>query len=250
VPLQFASRRPSVIFFERFRAPTFTEPTFNPSIFQGQRVPSAIRNQAQGDIGHTYGGLYLQDHWRATKNLALNYGLRYQFETFPSKVLSNQSAEFDPRAGFAYSFGTKYNIVLRGGGGVFHGIIPMPLLACQIPSCGGTAGPYPGRPQEDAANSTTRLFAFASAPNITSIALADLLGGTYPDAAPLGFCPVGRSLDAASLGIRSLPDSTRTIRRLTESRPAWAWNFNLSVTPSWTSVFCARKACILAASST
>jgi len=80
--------------------------------------------------------------------------------------------------------------VLRGGAGIFHGMIPMPLLACQQPSCGGTAGPYPGT-NGDALNSTTRLFAFASAPNITSIALADILGGTYPDAAPLGFCPGG-----------------------------------------------------------
>jgi hypothetical protein len=190
-PFSLQAGAPQVIFFERFKAPNFTEPSFNPSIFQGQRVPSAIRNQAQGDIGHTYGGLYLQDHWRATKDLSLNYGLRYQFETFPSQVLNNQAAEFDPRAGFAYSFGTKYNIVLRGGGGIFHGVIPMPLLACQQPSCGGTGGPYPGRPQENALNSTTRLFAFASAPNITSIALTDLLGGVYPDAAPLGFCPGG-----------------------------------------------------------
>src|SRR6266700_6100457 len=190
-PFSLQAGAPQVIFFERFKSPTFTEPSFNPSIFQGQRVPSAIRKQAQGDIVHTYGGLYLQDHWRATKALSLNYGLRYQFETFPAQVLNNQSAEFDPRAGFAYCFVTKYNIVLRGGGGIFHGVIPMPLLACQQPSCGGTAGPYPGRPQENALNSTTRLFAFASAPNITSIALTDLLAGSYPDAAPLGFCPGG-----------------------------------------------------------
>ena len=45
----------------------------------------------------------------------MNYGLRYQFETFPSAALNNPMAEFDPRAGFAYNFGTKYNIVLRGG---------------------------------------------------------------------------------------------------------------------------------------
>lgn len=189
-PFSLQAGSPQVIFFERFKAPAFTEPTFNPSVFQGRRISSAVRNQAQGDIGHTYGGLFLQDHWRPTDHLSLNYGLRYQFETFPSQVLNNPS-EFDPRAGFAYSFGTKYNIVLRGGAGLFHGTIPMPLLACQAPSCGGTAGPYPGRPNENALNATTRLFAFASAPNITSIALNGLLGGTYPDAAPLGFCPGG-----------------------------------------------------------
>jgi hypothetical protein len=190
-PFSLQAGAPQVIFFERFKAPTFTEPTFNTSVFQGQRISSAVRNQAEGEIGHTYGGLYLQDHWRATDHLALNYGLRYQFETFPAKALNSPMAEFDPRAGFAYNFGTKYNIVLRGGGGIFHGTIPMPLLACQQPSCGGTAGAYPGRPNENALNATTRLFAFASAPNITSIALSNLLGGTYPDAAPLGFCPGG-----------------------------------------------------------
>ncbi|HKV92746.1 MAG TPA: carboxypeptidase regulatory-like domain-containing protein [Candidatus Angelobacter sp.] len=190
-PFSLQAGAPQVLFFERFSAPNFTEPTLNPSVFAGQRIPSAISNQAKGTIGHTYTGFYLQDHWRPTNNLALNYGLRYQFETFPSQVLDNPMNEFDPRAGFAYSLGTKYNIVLRGGAGLFHGIIPMPLLACQIPSCGGTTGTYPGRPDENAQNAATRLFAFASAPNITSIALADILGGTYPDAAPLGFCPGG-----------------------------------------------------------
>ena len=94
-------------------------------------------------------------------------------------------------AGSSYSFGTRYNIVLRGGAASMHGTIAVPLLACQQPSCGGTAGPFPGRPNEDSLNSTTRLFAFASAPNITSIAMADMLGGAFPDAAPLGFCPGG-----------------------------------------------------------
>jgi hypothetical protein len=190
-PFSLQAAAPEVFYFERFKAPTFTEPSFNASVFSGQRIPSSVSNQAKGTIGHTYAGFYLQDSWRANANLTLNYGLRYQLETFPSQALNDQVKQFDPRAGFAYNFGTKYNIVVRGGGGLFHGIIPMSLLACQQPSCGGTAGPYPGRPNEDALNATTRLFAFFSAPNITSIALTDILAGTYPDAAPLGFCPGG-----------------------------------------------------------
>jgi len=190
-PFSLQAGAPSVIFFERFRAPNFTEPNFNPSVLQGQRISSAVRNQAEGETPHNYGGLYLQHTWQARNNLSLNYGLRYQFETFPANVLNGPKAEFDPRGGFAYSFGGKYNVVLRGGAGLFHGIIPMPLLACQAPSCGGTTGTFPGHPNENALNATTRLFAFASAPNITQIALASMLGGTYPDAAPLGFCPGG-----------------------------------------------------------
>jgi hypothetical protein len=189
-PFSLQAGAPQVLFFERFQAPNFTEPSFNPSVFQGQRIADSIRQQAQGEIPHNYGGLYLQDNWRPTDHLSMNLGLRYQFETFPAKFLNSPGREFDPRGGFSYSFGTRYNLVLRGGAGVYHGTIAVPLLACQIPSCGGTAGPFPGT-SEDSANSTTRLFAFASAPNITSIALSSMLGGTYPDAAPLGFCPGG-----------------------------------------------------------
>ena len=190
-PFSLQAGAPSVIFFERFKAPNFTEPNFNPSVFQGQRIPSAIRNQAQGETPHNYGGLYLQDTWQARSNLSMNLGLRYQFETFPANVLNGPKAEFDPRGGFAYNIGGKHNVVLRAGAGIFHGIIPMPLLACQAPSCGGTTGIFPGRTNENALNATTRLFAFASAPNITQIALSSMLAGVYPDAAPLGFCPGG-----------------------------------------------------------
>ncbi|MCU1256892.1 MAG: hypothetical protein JWM83_3191 [Candidatus Angelobacter sp.] len=180
-PFSLQAGAPSVIFFERFRAPNFTEPNFNPSVFQGQRISTAVRNQAEGETPHNYGGLYLQDTWHATSNLNLNLGLRYQFETFPANVLNGPKAEFDPRGGFAYNFGGKYNVVLRGGAGLFHGIIPMPLLACQSPSCGGTTGTFPGHPNENALNATTRLFAFASAPFITNLALTQMLSGNYPD---------------------------------------------------------------------
>src|SRR6185312_11845345 len=180
-PFSLEAVAPSVIFFERFQAPNFTEPTFDPAILQGQRISSAVRNQAEGDIGHNYGGLYAQDAWRPTNNFSLNYGLRFQYETFPSNILNNP-VEWDPRAGFSYHLGTKYNIVMRGGAGIFHGTIPMPLLACQEPSCGGTKGTFPGRTQENDLNATTRLFAFASAPFITNLALTQLLAGNYPDA--------------------------------------------------------------------
>src|SRR5437899_961236 len=187
-------QHPGVIFFERFNAstnPPFTEMSISPSAFQGNSIPAAIRNEAQGILDHSYDGLFIQDKWRATSRLTLNGGLRWEWETWPSNVLNTQWKNFDPRFGVAYNVGTKHNVVVRAGFGLFHGIIPAPLLACQRPSCGGTKGKYPGRPFEDSLDAKTRLFAFASGPNITSIALADMLGGTYPDAAPLGFCPGG-----------------------------------------------------------
>jgi len=55
-------------------------------------------------------------------------------------------------------------------------------LACQIPSCGGVIGKYPGRPFEDSLNAKTELFAFAGPPNLTALGLKALIqNGAYPD---------------------------------------------------------------------
>jgi len=178
---------PSVIFFERFQAPNFAEPTLAnfQQIYAGKAISSAVRNQAEGTINHTYNGLYIQDKWRATKDLTINYGLRWEFETWPSKALNNQYNNFDPRLGLAYRLGGNWNFTIRAGAGLFHGIIPSPLLGCQIPSCGGQNG-FPGHPELDALNSKTELFAYAGEAADTNAALQSLLlTGTYPDAAPV-----------------------------------------------------------------
>src|SRR3989454_1024315 len=80
---------PFVIFFERFdKASGFNEPAFDASVYRGTSVSSAVRNQAKGTLDHTYEGLYVEDKWRATNNLTLNYGLRWEGETWPSTALS------------------------------------------------------------------------------------------------------------------------------------------------------------------
>jgi carboxypeptidase family protein len=177
-------QHPNVIFFERFQAPNFNEQSLAnfASIYAGGRISSTVRNEALGSLNHTYNGLYIEDKWRATSNLTLNGGIRWEWETWPSNVLNTQWKNFDPRLGIAYKIGTKKNVVLRGGFGLFHGIIPAPLLACQIPSCGGTIGKYPNRPFEDSLNAKTELFAFASSPTITGLGLEGLMkDGAYPD---------------------------------------------------------------------
>src|SRR5208283_3111328 len=112
---------PYVIFFERFQAPNFDEPTLNTAIYQGSHFSSAIDKEASGQLNHTYNGLYVQDKWRATNKLTLNAGIRWEWETWPSGVLNTQWKNFDPRVGLAYQLGTKKNFVVRAGFGLFHG---------------------------------------------------------------------------------------------------------------------------------
>src|SRR5437764_5706383 len=177
---------PFVIFFERFdKASGFNETSFNPAVYQGSSISTAIRNQAKGTLDHTYEGLYLQDKWRATNSLAINFGLRWEGETWPAVALNNPLKNFDPRAGFSYALGGHSNFVIRGGAGLFHGQIPSPLLMCQIPSCGGLSK-YPGRENiQDDLNSNTRLSAFGADPFTNAAALSALLQAgqttaTYP----------------------------------------------------------------------
>ncbi|HYU47609.1 MAG TPA: carboxypeptidase regulatory-like domain-containing protein, partial [Terriglobales bacterium] len=171
---------PVVLFFERFQGPNFTEPTFDPAVFQLNHYPDAVRNAAVGTLDHTYSGLYVQDNWRATSRMTLNLGVRSDWETWPSRVLNTQLG-VDPRLGIAYSLGTSRNVVIRAGIGLFHGIIPAPLLACQKPSCGGNTT---FRPQEDNLNSVTQLWGFASGvgpDGPMQEAFNNLLAGSYPD---------------------------------------------------------------------
>jgi hypothetical protein len=156
-----------------------------------------VRNQARGELGHTYEGLYLQDKWRASDRLTVNFGLRWEGETWPKAAVNSPLKNFDPRAGFSYSFGTSHNIIMRGGFGLFHGTLPSPLLMCQRPSCGGLSK-YPGRENiQDGLNAATRLSAFGADPLSMSQAFAGILNGQYPlsIASPFGG-PPSVALDA------------------------------------------------------
>ncbi|MFZ0560289.1 MAG: carboxypeptidase regulatory-like domain-containing protein [Terriglobales bacterium] len=187
---------PFVIFFERFSTttnPLFTETSLagGTAVYQGGAISQAIRDQASDTLDHSYTGFYVQDKWRATQNLTLNGGVRWEFETWPSGVLNTQWKNVDPRVGLAYNIGTAHSFMFRAGFGLFHGIIPSPLLMCQAPSCGGQAA-YPGRPFENSLNAKTGLFSFASSPFIMNYGLNALLTqATYPNGTPFAGCPSG-----------------------------------------------------------
>jgi hypothetical protein len=89
-----------------------------------------------------YAGFF-QDDFRATKNLTLNFGVRYEFSSVPqeahnllgnfdpnvgmvqvghqiSSLYNPDHKNFGPRAGFAWDMGGNGRTVLRGGGGLIY----------------------------------------------------------------------------------------------------------------------------------
>ena len=64
---------------------------------------------------HWQAGLYVQDDWRARKNLTLSAGIRQEAQTHVGDRLN-----LSPRAGFTWAPFKSGKTTVRGGGGVFH----------------------------------------------------------------------------------------------------------------------------------
>ena len=88
-------------------------------------------------------GAFFQDDWRATRNLTINFGVRYEFSSVPqeahnrlgnfdpnlglvqvghqiSSLYNPDHKNFGPRFGFAWDIAGKGRTVLRGGGGLIY----------------------------------------------------------------------------------------------------------------------------------
>ncbi|MFQ5737808.1 MAG: carboxypeptidase regulatory-like domain-containing protein [Acidobacteriota bacterium] len=138
----FLNGNPAIFFFSKLN---INDTGFDPALLRGSGPfsPSTL-DTFRSEVNHTYSGMFIQDKWQATPNLTLNYGARWEFETWPDGFVNTDWNNIDPRFGFAYNASTQRKFVIRGGIGVFHGIIPSPLLMVQQACCGGL-NKFPGR---------------------------------------------------------------------------------------------------------
>ncbi len=80
---------------------------FDPSLFSSYGF----------QMNHGYQGFFVQDQWKLSNKLTLNYGLRWDFETGLSRQIDSYYGGWQPRFGFAYAPDNK--TVIRGGAGMF-----------------------------------------------------------------------------------------------------------------------------------
>ena len=82
-------------------------------------VPEEWQDAAFHTIDHAAYGFFAQDHWNVASKWVLNYGLRYDFETYPRDHLSKRDMNnVQGRVGLAYNY--RSGGVLRMGYGTFH----------------------------------------------------------------------------------------------------------------------------------
>src|SRR5712692_5946572 len=109
----------------------------------GPTQPGETKDQSgASSITNNEFAVFLQDTWRVTKNLTLNYGLRWEAQHFPSPVIPpaqtaygfylnnpafpstgfipNQNKMFQPRVGFAWDIHGNGKSALRASWGIFN----------------------------------------------------------------------------------------------------------------------------------
>jgi hypothetical protein len=184
-----------------------------------------------------YAGFF-QDDWRATKNLTVNFGVRYEFSTVPqeahnllgnfdpnlglvqvghqiSSLYNPDHKNFGPRAGFAWDIGGNGRTVLRGGVGLIYETVNWQSFIAFNNAFGPGSVPT-GAPIDAAGN--------VSVPNgITTgnVTVKNFLSGTTWDPAN------GPLYGGSTINCFNSPCPIMTVDRNLTTPYVWNWTFNL-----------------------
>ncbi|MFZ0307363.1 MAG: carboxypeptidase regulatory-like domain-containing protein [Candidatus Sulfotelmatobacter sp.] len=140
----FGNARGSITFLGGVALPASTQLE---DFFAGDPFKASVQvGDPRRQIHNWAYGLFVQDDWRATRTLTINYGLRYEYNSVMSEA-NNQLGNFDPNAptgliqqglngvdgvynpdhtnfapriGFAWDVTGKGNTVIRGGAGLVY----------------------------------------------------------------------------------------------------------------------------------
>jgi hypothetical protein len=120
--------------------------TGGPLLFYLQHGPTSstqsLDSSGASSIANNEYALFIQDKWQITRNLTLNYGLRWEAQLFPDPILDpsktaygsnltdprfpsrgilpNQKKMFQPRVGFSWDVSGNSKSVLRASYGIYN----------------------------------------------------------------------------------------------------------------------------------
>ena len=98
-------------------APTVTSANPLNTTTWANAYPPQFFDRYTRQIDHGYWGPFIQDQWRVTPKLTINYGLRWDYETGLGSYVNKDFNEWQPRIGLAWSPDSK--TVIRAGFGMF-----------------------------------------------------------------------------------------------------------------------------------